>query len=298
VRKTIIGMSILLGALSLSAQTAAAPAASADPVIIKAGSTEIRQSEFEAAVGSLPNEYQAFASGPGKRQFAEDYLRLKLLAAEATKSGLDKDAKVRSQLELLKANTLANAQIEKMQSSIQISDAEVREAYEKAKDRLERARASHILIAFEGSPAAPAEGALSDAAAKAKAEEIRARIAGGADFAEIAKTESDDRSAAANGGSLGEFGRGQMVPEFENAVFSAKDGELTPVVRTQFGYHVIRVEKRTTVGIDEVREELEQQARQEKLEAMIDSMQSSATPTFNEEYFGAAATQPEVKPAG
>lgn len=297
-KKTIIGMGILLGALSLSAQTAAAPAASADPVIIKAGSTEIRQSEFEAAVGSLPDEYQAFASGPGKRQFAEDYLRLKLLAAEAAKAGLDKDAKVRSQLELLKANTLANAQIEKMQSSIQISDAEIREAYEKAKDRLERARASHILVAFQGSPAAPAEGALSDDAAKAKAEQIRARIAGGADFAEIAKVESDDKSSGASGGALGEFGRGQMVPEFESVVFTAKDGELTPVVRTQFGYHVIKVDKRTTVGMDEVRSELEQQVRQEKLELMIDSMQSSATPTFNEEYFGVAAAPPVAKPVG
>lgn len=298
-KKTIISTVMLLGALSLSAQTANQPAAAADPVIIKAGSTEIRQSEFEAAVNALPDEHKQYVNGPGKRQFAENYLRLKMLAAEGAKAGLDKEAKVKSMLEFLRAEALAQAQVEKMQEKIVVTDAELTAAYDEVKERLDRARASHILIAFEGSPAAPAEGALSEDAAKAKAEEIRAKIAAGGDFAEIAKAESHDEGSGARGGELGEFGRGQMVPEFESAVFSSEKGTLTPVVRTQFGYHVIRVDDRSTIALDQVKGELEKQVRQQKLSEMIEKMQADSPATFSEEYFGAAApATPAAPPAG
>ena len=118
-----------------------------------------------------------------------------------------------------------------MRESIKISDAEAKAKYDERKAQLERAKARHILIAFQGSPAAPAEGALTDDAAKAKAEEIRTKIANGADFVALAKAESHDTVSGANGGDLGELSRGQMVPEFDQAVFTAKAGELTPVVR-------------------------------------------------------------------
>ncbi|HVR44576.1 MAG TPA: peptidylprolyl isomerase [Thermoanaerobaculia bacterium] len=296
-KKTIIAMAFALAGPVLLAQQAETPAASADPVIMKAGSTEIRKSEFEHALSALPAEYQAFASGPGKRQFAEDYLRLRMLADVAQKEGLDKDPKVQSQLKLLRENTLANAQIERMRASVQLSDAELRKAYEERKETLERARARHILIAFEGSPAAPAEGVLSEEAARAKAEEIRTKIAGGADFAELAKTESHDTGSGASGGDLGEFGRGQMVPEFEQAVFGTEPGRLAPVVRTQFGYHVIEVRERTTMPLEKVRTQLEEQIRQEKLETLIEAMQGAANSSFSEDYFG-SVPPPTPAPGG
>lgn len=295
VKKTIIAISFALAGSALMAQ-GTQPAA--DPVVMKVGSTEIRKTEFEHALSALPAEYQAYASGPGKREFAEDYLRLRMLAEEAQKGGLQNDAKVQSQLKLLRENALANAQIEKMRTTIQISEADLKAAYEQRKDTLERARARHILIAFEGSPAAPAEGVLDEAAAKAKAEQLRAQIAGGADFAQLAQAESHDTGSGAAGGDLGEFSRGQMVPEFDKAVFEAKAGELTPLVRTQFGYHIIQVQERNLVPLETVKEQLETQLRQEKLETMIEALQSTAKATFDDSYFGppAPATPPSPAP--
>src|ERR1700737_4352118 len=100
------------------AATAAVPAPDADPVIISGGTVAIKKSEFEAAVKTLPAEYQQYAIGPGKKQFAEDYLRMKLLASEGMKAGLDKTPEVTRQLELMKENLGATEELQKMENGI------------------------------------------------------------------------------------------------------------------------------------------------------------------------------------
>ena len=90
-----------------------------------------------------------------------------------------------------------------------------------------------------------------------KAEQIMADLEGGADFAELAEAESTDPGSAAQGGELPEFGRGQMVPPFEEAVFAAEEGEVVGPVRSQFGFHIIEVlEKSEAQTLDEAREEI------------------------------------------
>ncbi|HUF18474.1 MAG TPA: peptidylprolyl isomerase [Thermoanaerobaculia bacterium] len=288
-----------VAALGASAQGTPTPAASeGDPVIIKYGTSEIRKSEFEAAIDTLPAEYQAYVSGAGKRAFAEDYLRMKMLAAEAEKNGLDKDAEVQAQLRLMRANALANAQLGKLEAGIAISDAEVQAAYDAKKSELEQAKARHILIAFQGSPALQAgKPELTDEQARAKAEALRAKIVAGADFAEVAKAESDDVGSGARGGELGSFGRGQMVAEFDKAVFEGKVGEVGPVVRTQFGYHLIEVQERGAAPLAEVRESIEKELREKKLQEVLEGMKVASKATFDEAYFGAPAAPPTAPPS-
>jgi peptidyl-prolyl cis-trans isomerase C len=280
VKKTILMLLLLIPAAGLLAQ-----AVSDTDVIARSGDVTITKAELEMAVESLPAEYQQYAEGPGKRSFAEDLLRMKMLADAAEKSGLAAEPKVRMQLALARANTLANAQIERLSDQIEINEERVKALYEERKGELDRARARHILIAFEGSPAAGDE-ALSEEEARAKAERLRARIEAGEDFAEIAREESEDHGSAARGGDLGTFSRGRMVPEFEEAVFSAEAGEVTPVVRTQFGYHVIQVQERGPTPIEEVREQLENELRQRGLQDALESLQEGAEVQLDEAYFG------------
>jgi len=306
-KTTTISMALALTATIAMAQSkpAAKPAATAapkaaatvsvasgDPVIISAGDISIKQSEFEGAIKTLPAEYQQYAQGPGKKQFAEDYLRMKVLAMKGAKEGLGNDPEVQNQLALMKENLIANAELKKIDSSIKISDEDLKKIYAANAKDYETVKASHILIAFKGSPAAQKDKPeLTEEQAKAKAEEIRAKLVAGADFAETAKKESDDTGSGSRGGDLGEFGHGQMVPEFEHAAFAAKAGEITPVVRTQFGYHIIKVQEHASTPFDNVKSAMEKREHQKRLQAVLDELKDTMRPSFNEAYF------PPEKPA-
>ena len=92
----------------------------------------------------------------------------------------------------------------------------------------------------EGKPELTEEQAL------AKAQEIKKKLAAGGDFAALAKAESDDTGSGANGGELGTFKRNSMVPEFEQVAFSLARGQVSDPIKTQFGYHMIQVDKHDT----------------------------------------------------
>jgi peptidyl-prolyl cis-trans isomerase D len=125
----------------------------------------------------------------------------------------------------------------------------------------EQVRASHILLKTEGKD---------DAAVKAKAEALLKQARGGADFAELAKKNSEDTDSAKNGGDLDYFGRGRMVPEFDQAVFTMQPGAISDLVKTQYGYHIIKlVDKKnaTTRPLAEVRQQLTDQLAYQRAQA-------------------------------
>jgi peptidyl-prolyl cis-trans isomerase C len=299
-------MILALAAPAVFAQTKTATAApatpavaapAADPIVMSANGITIHQSEFEAALKTLPAEYQSFAQGPGKKQFADDYLRMRVLAAEGIKAGLDNDPDVMKQLALMRQNLVASAQLKKIDAGITVSDADVQKAYSDNKKDYEQVKARHILIAPKGSPAAQTgKKELTDDEAKAKAEELRKQLVAGANFDELAKKESDDVGSGARGGDLGSFGHGQMVPEFEAAAFAAKAGEITPVVKTQFGYHVIKVESHDSTPLEQVRPTIEKNLKQAKLHAALDAMKDSAHPVYDEKYFAPPPAPPTETP--
>jgi peptidyl-prolyl cis-trans isomerase D len=132
----------------------------------------------------------------------------------------------------------------KIRQKIKPSEADLTAEYEKRKDSLsvpEQVQASHILISVK-----PDGGADADAVAKARAETIAARAKlSGADFAKLANENTDDPSGKGQGGKLPPFSHGQMVPEFESAAFSMEPGEVRGPVKSQFGYHIIKLEAKT-----------------------------------------------------
>jgi len=122
----------------------------------------------------------------------------------------------------------------------------------------EQVRASHILLKTEGKD---------DAAVKKQAEALLAQLKAGADFAELAKKNSEDTGSAVKGGDLDFFGRGQMVKEFDEKAFSMQPGQMSDLVKTQFGYHIIKVtDKRAaaTKTLPEVRTQIEDQLKYEQ----------------------------------
>ena len=123
-------------------------------------------------------------------------------------------------------------------SGIVVSEEKAKEFYEKNSQQFmqkEGIRASHILVA-----AMEKEGETKRAEAKKTAEELLIKAKAGEDFAKLAKEFSDDKGTGARGGDLNFFGKGMMVPAFEEAAFKLKTGEISEVVETQFGYHIIK----------------------------------------------------------
>jgi peptidyl-prolyl cis-trans isomerase C len=261
---------------------AAAPAAAAvdpDKVVLKVGDSTMTAGEFEAFCNSLPQEVQFMARGPAKRRVGEDLIKLKVLAAEARKKGLDQTPQFKQQVALMVENVLAGALINDLEGTL-VSDQEIQAYYDEHKNEYERATARHILIGV-----GPDTG-LNDAQAKAKADEIRARLQKGEDFAALAKTNSADPGSKDDGGLLQPFTRGTMVPEFEQAAFGQKANEISQPVKTRFGYHIIQTQKVEVPPLADVKDEIAEALRPQRLEAFVEDLRKQANPHLDETFFG------------
>lgn len=205
---------------------------------------------------------------------------------ETTKDDADYQAELKKMginEEFLKfqfARDLANSNLqEKFEGDTKIPEDDMKKYYEENKDSFytDTVTASHILLKTiddEGNE-------LSDAKkkeAKKKAEEALAKIKAGEDFAEVAKEYSED-STASNGGELGTFGRGKMVTEFEDASFAMKAGEISDIVETQYGYHIIkvtdRVDKQETYN--DVKDQIKSTLAGEKYTEYVEKLKKDST---------------------
>lgn len=268
---------------------ASTPPADPGKVVMTVGDQKITAGQWEELIAALPAQYQAAARGAGKRAFAERIVELKLLAQEAEKRKIDEQPKVREEVAFQRDNLLAQAMFENLQSSVRVDDATVQKYYDEHKSEFEVLKARHILIRVKGAPMQAMAGKpeLTDEEALAKAQGIRKRIEAGEDFAALAKAESDDSGSGANGGDLGEFRRGMMVPPFEQAAFAAKVGEVTEPVKSPFGYHIIKVESHTVKPLPEVRADIEKKLRPALAQQEVASLRKNATVTLDDSFFGA-----------
>jgi peptidyl-prolyl cis-trans isomerase C len=242
-----LSSALAAGDAAAEAAAGAKPAtAPADPVVAKVNGEEIHLSDLEAAKQQLPEQLKAMPIQLIYQPLLERVIDGKLLAAAAKKAKLDNDAEVKKRMAELQERVMQDVYLERAINE-RITDAAVQkryEAYLKEHKPEEQVRARHILVRT-----------------KEEAEAIIKEIDKGGDFAEIAKAKSID-PAKAQGGDLGFFGRGDMVPEFAEAAFSLQPGGYTKQpIKTQFGWHVIKVEEKRTKPapkLEEVREELVQ----------------------------------------
>jgi peptidyl-prolyl cis-trans isomerase C len=264
------------------------PAAPADPVVLEVGGEKITRSQYERIVEALPEQARAQATGPQKRRFAEQIAEIKAMVQEARLRKVDQEEKIRTAIALQADTFLASTLYQQLNDSLKPTDAQLRAHYERNRNQYEQVTAKHILIRFQGSRVPLKEGQkdLTDEEALAKANEIRGKLQGGASFEEVARAESDDTGSGAQGGSLGSFGRGQMVPTFEAAAFSLPVGQLSEPVKSPFGYHLILVSDHSSRSFDEVRGEIEKQIKPQLMQEVIEGIRKKALIRIDEVYFG------------
>lgn len=159
--------------------------------------------------------------------------------------------------------------VEALRSKITVPPAEVERSYRENEDQYTtpaQVRASHILLETKGQE---------EDAVRAEAEALLAQIREGADFAALAKKHSDDEVSAAQGGDLDYFGRGRMVPEFEQVAFELEPGQISDVVKSPFGFHIIKVIDRkpeTIRPLTEVRQQIQDQLAYERAQAQAETL--------------------------
>ncbi|MGI8741161.1 MAG: peptidylprolyl isomerase [Bryobacteraceae bacterium] len=165
---------------------------------------------------------------------------------------------------------------QKVAESIQVSDAQMQQFYNSHRDQFrtpERVKVRHILLSTVNKP--PEETAK----IKAKAEGLLKQIKAGGDFAELAKQNSDDPGSKANGGDLGWVVRGQMVKNFENATFSLKPKEISNLITTEYGFHIIQVLEKQDAHVqsfDEVKSQIADGLRKETLNDRVQNVADQA----------------------
>lgn len=232
-------------------------------VAVHAG-VSVTDQDMRAALASIPeSQRQLFSKSENSaRNLAMDLLVRRVIAERARSEGLNKDAELANRLRLIEERALYEIYLdrkEKAELKGEVLEALAREEYRANPERFrheEQVRARHILVR-------PQEGDKD--AARAKAEAILARLKAGEDFAKLAEETSDDPGSRVRGGDLGYFQRGKMVKPFDEAVFSMTEpSQLSEIVETDFGFHVIRFEGRRPAGaipFEEVREGLIEAAR-------------------------------------
>lgn len=205
-------------------------------VILRAAVTDSLVQADEDRVEEIVNQEldQRTRQYPGGRTAMLEALQREGLTLASYRESLKNQVRQSQLQQMYMQRQLQNA------APAEVSEDELHQAFEDAQGRLTQ---RPKMLTFEQVVIAPTPSDSSKAAAKAKAQMILDSIRGGADFEEMAKRYSEDPGSAPNGGDLDWFRRGQMVREFEDAAFALQDGQISDVVETEFGYHIIKVER-------------------------------------------------------
>ena len=252
-------------ALALSVSWAGAGVhAEDDPVVATVNGVKVHRSMLAEAQQLLPPQYQKIPLAQIYPALVDSVIDMKLAAADAREKKLHQDPEFKKLMRRIEDQMLQRSSLQKIMSEGITEDA-VRARYDKmvaGKSGAEEVHARHILVKTED-----------------EAQAIIKDLKGGADFETLAKEKSTGPSGP-NGGDLGFFAKGQMVPAFEKAAFGMDKGEVTDeAVKTQFGYHVIKVEakrKSEAPSFEKMEQQLRTELSQEKATTFVASLRKGA----------------------
>ncbi len=237
-----------------------------EKILAKVGSLTVTDGEIDTFIKELGQRGQAYNTPEGRAQVLEQLIANKLFLLDARRNLVEGEPAFREQLNLLKEKLLIRYNSDKAVMGITVNDEEAKKYYDDNSAQFvteESVNASHILVDSEE-----------------LANELLAKINGGEiSFEDCAKQNSSCPSKE-NGGNLGDFGKGQMVPEFDSAVFSMQVGEISKTpVKTQFGYHIIKLNSKNAPQIvpfadikDRIKSVLLQEKRSKAYESKINQL--------------------------
>ena len=237
-------------------------------ILAKVGDKEISNIDIDNAIQGLdPYQAQQFQTEEGRKYVLEDLVNQELLYMYAKDNKIDEDEAFKKEMAEIEKNVLKQYVINQILTSVKLTDEEKQAFYEANKTNFsnpETANAKHILVDSEE-----------------KAKEIKEKISNGEMSFEEAAGQFSTCPSGQQGGDLGEFGRGMMVPEFEDAAFALELNTVSEPVKTQFGYHLIKTEAKNEASVakfEDVKEQiignLMQQAQQNKYAQLMKELEA------------------------
>ena len=229
-------------------------------VLAQVGGKPITEEDVTRFIAAMGRNGQAYNNPQGRAAVLEQLIAQRLFLLDAQRNLLEREQAFKDQLAAVKEQLLMEYAISKCVESVRITEDEVRGYYDSHKSEMvedETVNASHILVDSED-----------------KANELLAAINAGEITFEDAARENSSCPSSAQGGNLGDFGRGQMVPEFDQACFEMEEGEIRGPVKTQFGFHLIRLNKKNpaeALSYNDVRSQIYEQLTREKQQAAYQS---------------------------
>lgn len=259
-------------------------------LLVTVNGTKVTTEDFDREVKALPDYIRAMANTPqGKKELLDNLVMRELILQQAAKDGLDKGKDLEERMAEVKKRIVVDLFLKKkVETEAKISDEELKGFYEKNLDKFksgEQIRASHILVKAES-----------------EAQAIQEQLKKGGNFEELAKSKSVD-SSAAKGGDLGWFGKGNMVPAFEKAAFALKEGQVSGIVKSDFGFHIIKLTGKRAAGtrpFDEVKEQIKSallpQKQQQAFMKLKEDLKKGAKVEFAPGVEPTPATAPTPQP--
>ena len=231
-----------------------------DKPLAVVNSSAIYNSDVDEFIMSMGQRGASLNNAEGRAMVLEQLIARKLFLADALRNVYEREPAFKEQLRDVREQLLIQYAMNKAVEGVKVTDAEVKQYFDEHADQ------------FAAQPVVSASHILVDNELKAHSilKEIRA---GGISFEDAARKYSSCPSAQ-QGGNLGEFGRGQMVPEFDQAVFSMEVGEIAGPVKTQFGYHLIRLDEKKDsepITFEQVKQELSAHLLEEKRQKAFQS---------------------------
>ena len=269
-----------------------------DAVVITIGDLKLTAGEVEKIVASLPPQNrQYFTSPSGRAQLAEFLVRTKLFVREAEKRHLEDREDVKRSMALFRESLLSREVEKEIVKEIRVTDEEAKQFLEANSKSFEQAKVRRIVVRSASTNQfyaddKPADQLLTGDQAKAKAEDIRKKIAEGADFEMMAAKFSDDPMTSGKGGDLGYVRRVNqdprvlLTPPMLETMFALKTGETSQVIQTPFGFELFKLEELKSPKLEEVRQEVDNSIRQQKYETLFQEMKARSAVKVDEAYFG------------
>ena len=256
-------------------------------VLAEVNSGSITTGDFDRELKNLPEYLKAMADTPqGRKEMLDTMVIRELILQQASKDGLDKGPEIEEKLQDLRKRLIVESFLKKkVEVESKVSDEDMKKFYEQNKDKFksgEQIKASHILVKTEK-----------------EAKDILAKLKSGGNFEELAKKSSVD-SSSAKGGDLGWFGKGSMVPAFEKAALALKEGQTSDVVKSDFGFHIIKLTGKRPAGIrpfEEVKEQIKgaimPTKQQEVFQKIKEELKKTAKITIKEDVLSTVGSKKE-----